>query len=258
MQMSLFLSAAACTGDHLLQFRFAGRLLGRALFDQQLVKGHLARYLYKHILGWPLVMQDLADHDQVYYDSLMKLGNVNADDIEALCLDFTVTEEVAGEPRTVELVPDGAKITVTKANLHDYYQALLRYRVMERNKPQLTELLLGFFDVIPEVPLSVFDPKELEVILCGLPTIDVEDWKANTRYSGSLTETGEDDALVKWFWEIVGDFDYAMKARLLQFATGTAGVPSRGFGALRGTDGAIKSFAIYGMESKSSIYPRAQ
>jgi E3 ubiquitin-protein ligase NEDD4 len=64
---------------------------------------------------------------------------------------------------------------------------------------------------------------------------------------------------VAWFWEIVrNDFDQEMKARLLQFVTGTSGVPARGFSVLQGNDGNIKKFAIHGVESSAFPYPRAQ
>ena len=38
-------------GNHLVYFRFAGRLIAKALFDGQLIKPHLVRPLYKHIIG---------------------------------------------------------------------------------------------------------------------------------------------------------------------------------------------------------------
>jgi HECT-domain (ubiquitin-transferase) len=238
-----------------VKFRFVGRLLGRALFDQQMVKGHLLPFLYKHILSTPLTMLDLADQDKEYYLSLGKLRDVQP--IESLCLDFTVTEHRAGVPTVVELLPQGESKTVTKHNLGDYYRAIMKYRLLDQVKPQLTELLLGFYDVVPEAPLAVFDSTELELTLCGLPTIDVEDWRANTRYSGSLVE-GQDDQLVLWFWEIVDEFDNESRARLLQFATGSSGVSSNGFASLRGSHGAFKSFAIHGTDANADAFPKAQ
>ena len=250
------LTAAACSGDHLVQFRFSGRLLGRALFDQQIVTGHFVPFLYKHLLGWPLTLQDLVKLDKGFYDSLQKLKDV--DDISALCLDFTVTEQIAGKPVSIELIPGGGNVTVTKANLDDFVEAHLRYRMLQRTLPQLKELLLGFLDVVPETALAIFDPKELELLLCGLPTIDVVDWRANTRYSGTFTQGEGDHEVVQWFWDVVNGFDHEMRARLLQFVTGTSGVPSRGFAALHGSDGTLKSFAIRGTEMGSETYPRAQ
>lgn len=40
--------------------------------------------------------------------------------------------------------------------------------------------------------------------------------------------------VVQWFWEVVkDDFDQEQRARLLQFVTGTSGVPAQGFACLQ-------------------------
>ena len=44
-------SKICCPQDHLLYYRFLGRVMGKALFDSQLVAGHMVQYLYKHMLG---------------------------------------------------------------------------------------------------------------------------------------------------------------------------------------------------------------
>jgi hypothetical protein len=249
-------SDISCPEDALIMFRFLGRLLGRALFDRQLIDGHMVRYLYKHMLGWPVTFEDLQLQDEEYYQSLKQFTKMNEEEISSLCLDFTLAEETLGVRRDVELLEGGKDLEVTKDNLPQYFQAILKYRTLDRTKPQITELLLGFFDVIPEPALTVFDPNELELILCGLPTIDIDDWESNTNYSGS---SNEGDDVVKWFWEIIRDeFDQEMRARLLQFVTGTSGVPSRGFSVLQGNDGNIKKFAIHGVNRMTYVYPRAQ
>ena len=60
------------------------------------------------------------------------------------------------------------------------------------------------------------------------------------------------------FWDIVeNDFDQEMKARLLQFVTGTSGVPYRGFSVLKVSDGNIKLFTLNGVAMRAGVYPRA-
>jgi HECT-domain (ubiquitin-transferase) len=230
--------------------------LGRALFDRQLIKGHMVRHIYKHLLGWPISFADIEHEDYEYYQSLKKLANM--EDVSLMCLDFTVTEETLGVRTEVELVEKGALKEVTNENVHEYLEANLKYRMLERTKTQMTELLLGFFDIIPEPSLTVFDPHEIELMLCGLPTIDLEDWMCNTIYSGMYESKRKNHQVVIWFWEIVkDDFDQEMKARLLQFVTGTSGVPARGFSFLQGSDGDIKKFSIHGVSQKEFSFPRA-
>ncbi len=51
MSMQINPSSAVSCEDDLLMYRFLGRVLGKAAFDRQLISGHLAPYLYKHLLG---------------------------------------------------------------------------------------------------------------------------------------------------------------------------------------------------------------
>ena len=249
-----------CCEDHLIYYRFLGRVMGKALFDRQLVSGHMVGYIYKHILGWPVTFGDLAMVDDEYYNNLKQLQTLatSGEDLSMLCLDFTTTQDIMGVKEEIELIPNGAKIEVDNDNFPEYLEACLKYRMLDRVKPQLNELLLGFFDVIPEPLLTIFDFQELELLMCGLPDIDLEDWKEHTEYSGECDHVGGDHQVCIWFWEVVGEFDRETKARLLQFVTGTSGVPSRGFGGLQGNDGNIRKFTIHGVGVNVCLYPRAQ
>lgn len=260
-QMCMEINPASeyCCEGHLVYYRFLGRVMGKALFDRQLVAGHMVQHLYKHILGWPVNFGDLEMVDEEYYNNLKQLETMAKDgeDIEMLCLDFTTTQEIMGTREEIELIKDGANIEVTNDNFPEYMEACLKYRMLDRVKPQLNELLLGFFDVIPEPLLTIFDFQELELLMCGMPVIDMDDWCEHTEYSGEYDDIGGDHQSCQWFWEVVTEFDQEMKARLLQFVTGTSGVPSRGFGVLQGNDGNIRKFTIHGVALGVCLYPRA-
>ena len=248
--------AIACPQYHLLYFRFIGRVLGRALFTGQLVQGHFVRLLYKHLLGWPITIEDIRDQDDGYYDALHEIVNMDDASLASVCLDFTATEEFSKVRMLHELIENGSNVQVCRENLASYIDARIRYHLFDRTLPQLTELLLGFYDVVPEEALAVFDANELELVLSGLPRIDVDDWQSNTCYVG-IFETGQEE-VVKWFWEIIRDeYTIEMKARLLQFVTGTSGVPPGGFACLKGGDDAPRKFTIQGVELATSIYPKA-
>lgn len=42
------------------------------------------------------------------------------------------------------------------------------------------------------------NPQELELLVCGVPNVDIEDWMTNTTYR----DCRPTDKLVKWFWEV--------------------------------------------------------
>ena len=40
--------------------------------------------------------------------------------------------------------------------------------------------------VIPPFLVAIFTPEELELLVCGLPSVDVDDWKKHMRYFGEF------------------------------------------------------------------------
>lgn len=46
----------------------------------------------------------------------------------------------------------------------------------------MNAFLEGFYDIIPKRLISIFNEQELELLISGLPNVDIEDLKANTEY----------------------------------------------------------------------------
>jgi E3 ubiquitin-protein ligase NEDD4 len=59
-----------------------------------------------------------------------------------------------GIRQDVELISGGNMKELTAENLLLYLESNLRYRMLDRTKPQITEFLMCFFDVIPEPALT--------------------------------------------------------------------------------------------------------
>ena len=49
-------------------------------------------------------------------------------------------------------------------------------------RKQLAAFLEGFYEIIPKRLISIFTEQELELLISGLPTIDIDDLKSNTEY----------------------------------------------------------------------------
>jgi hypothetical protein len=192
--------------------------MGKALLNRQLINGRLAKHIYKHLLQWPLQFKDLKSIDEGYYTNLKQLQQLadGEEDISMLCLNFTVTEDCGSVRREVRLVEGGADIEVTNENLPEYIEACFKHKLMGAIQPQLTELLLGFTDVIPDPLLTAFDIQEFESLLHGLPDIDLDDCKANTRYSGEFEGMDADHPTCQLFWEVVSEMEIATQAWLLE------------------------------------------
>jgi E3 ubiquitin-protein ligase HUWE1 len=132
-----------------------------------------------------------------------------------------------------ELIPGGRNIRVTEENKHKYVDLVAEHTLTTAIRPQINAFLEGFNELIPRHLISIFNDKELELLISGLPEIDLDDLKASTEYTGYTAAS----PLIQWFWEVVQGFSKEDMARLLQFVTGTSKVPLEGFKALQGISG---------------------
>lgn len=240
--------SGAINPNHLSFFRFIGRVFGKALMGQQSIKANLALPLRKQIIGIPVTFSDLEFVDDVLYRNLKWLKRQAEDGehemIESMMLDFSISYTAASQTVTYDLKEDGSNIPVTAENLDEYLQLRLRHRLLDSVKCQLENLLLGFYEVIPPELLSVFDYQELDLLLCGVPELDLEDWMRHTEYMGEYRRLGGKHHIIRWFWRSVEAMSNEDRVRLLQFTTGCARLPVQGFKALQSSDGRYRKFNL--------------
>jgi len=244
-----------CNSLHLKYFRFAGRFIGKALLEHQTIPAHLSLPMLKHILSVPISFSDLEFEDAELYQHLCYLRDVPG--AEALDLDFTVEVEHLGVRQTHELVAGGASLAVTDANKGEYLLRRFKLRMLDSISEQLWQLLCGLYEVVPKEALSVFDYQELELLISGVPEIDVDDWVRHSRYVGLFKKQQAAHEVVQWFWEVVRTYSHEERARLLQFTTGSARLPAQGFKALEANDGNFRLFTLAGVSKADFLYPRS-
>eukprot|EP00960_Hanusia_phi_P049960 759906-Hanusia_phi.AAC.3 len=159
-------------------------------------------------------------HQSHHLDYFRFIGRVwgkaifDDNDIEATDLDlyFVIEEEEFGSIVQVPLK-----------------ELLCERRLVKSVQPQLDSLkagvlciaLAGFYDIMPHDVLLKFTEDELELLLCGMPTIDIADWKENCEYKvlrgtcvlerliQGLSQAGytADHEVMLWFWELVESWD---------------------------------------------------
>ncbi|KAE8709850.1 E3 ubiquitin-protein ligase UPL2 [Hibiscus syriacus] len=243
--------------EHLSYFKFVGRVVGKALFDGQLLDVHFTRSFYKHILGAKVTYHDIEAIDPDYFKNLKWMLENDISDVPDLTFSIDADEEklILCERTQVtdyELIPGGRNIKVTEENKHQYVDLVAEHHLTTAIRPQINAFLEGFNELIPRELIFIFNDKELELLISGLPEIDLDDMRANTEYSGYSTAS----PVIQWFWEVVQGFGKEDKARLLQFVTGTSKVPLEGFSALQGISGSQK-FQIHKAYGSSNHLPSA-
>ncbi|EME29644.1 ubiquitin-protein ligase E3, partial [Galdieria sulphuraria] len=217
--------------DHLGFFKFVGRIIGKAIFDGQILDAYFTRSFYKHMLGIKPNYHDLEALDPDYYKSLQWILE---NDITGL-LDLTMSAEIDefGTTKVVDLIPNGRYIPVTEENKVEYVKLVTDLRMTRSIQHQINSFLEGFHELIAQEDIRVFNEIELELLMSGLPDIDIADLKANIEYSGYTASSPQ----IQWFWQAVSEMSKEDHARLIMFITGTSKVPLEGFGALQGMDG---------------------
>lgn len=217
--------------EHLNYFKFIGRVVGLGVFHRRFLDAFFVGALYKMMLRKKVVLQDMEGVDAEVHNSLKWMLENSIDGI--LDLTFSADDERFGELLTVDLKPKGRTIEVTDENKKEYVELFAQWKIVDRVQEQFRAFMDGFNELIPEDLVTVFDERELELLIGGIAEIDVEDWKKHTDYRGYQ----ESDEVVKWFWKCITEWDNEQRARLLQFTTGTSRIPVNGFKDLQGSDG---------------------
>ncbi|KAL4631043.1 NEDD4-like E3 ubiquitin-protein ligase WWP1 [Arapaima gigas] len=237
--------------DNLSCFCFVGRFIAMATFHGKFIRSGFSQPLYKCILQKKLTIKDLESIDPVFYNSLIWIRDNNIEEC-GMDLYFSVDIEVLGQIITHDLKPDGANESVKEYNKEEYIRMMAEWQFFKGMDEQIKAFLKGFNEVVPLHWLQYFDEKDLEMMLCGIQELDLEDWQRNTMYRIYTRNSKQ----IIWFWKFVKEVDNEVRLRLLQFVTGTSTLPLGGFAELIGHSGPHK-FCIQKV-GKHTQLPRSQ
>ncbi|XP_048874772.1 E3 ubiquitin-protein ligase NEDD4-like isoform X12 [Brienomyrus brachyistius] len=224
-------NSGLCNEDHLSYFKFIGRVAGMAVFHGKLLDGFFIRPFYKMMLGKQISLKDMESVDSEYYNSLKWILE---NDPTELDLRFCIDEENFGQTYQVDLKPSGSEMVVTNDNKKEYIDLVIQWRFVNRVQKQMNAFLEGFTELILIDLIKIFDENELELLMCGLGDVDVNDWRQHTIYKNGYCPN---HPVIQWYWKAVLLMDAEKRIRLLQFVTGTSRVPMNGFAELYGSNG---------------------
>jgi hypothetical protein len=122
--------------------------------------------------------------------------------------------------QVVDLVPNGRNIAVTDDNKSDYIRLVAHHRMTAAIRSQIDAFLQGFYDLVPAELVCIFSPTELELLICGLPDVNIEELQQQTDYH----QYKASDEVIVWFWDALKSLNREERASFLQFVTGTSKV----------------------------------
>ena len=233
--------------EHLNYFKFVGRIVGKALLENQLMDVHFTRCFYKNIVGEELTTKDFEDYDPTYHRNLQWL--LNNEITDAIEFRFSYMRDQFGRLEECELKEGGRDIPVTDENKGEYVRLMCYAKMALEIKDQIGKFKEGLNEVIPQSAIDIFKGNELELMISGCPVIDIQDLKRNTLYYGY---TSNSQNIIN-FWKVLEDFDENLKAGFLQFVTGTSKIPYQGFKNLKGSGENIQKFNIHKLPQSDNL-----
>lgn len=220
-------------------FEFIGKLMAKSIIDNITINLSFNSLIYKLILDEKIKFEDLKFIDTYLYSSLLSLKHMKPEELDMMEIYYTYQyEDSNGKIVTDELIEGGEDIKVT--DIEDYIDKRINYMV-KKAKVLVEYIQKGLFDYIPRYVIKSLNSYELELLICGRPFIDVNEWKQNSIYKGKFSKSS---SCVKWFWEEIFKLDQENLRKFLQFSTGSSRVPINGFQNLESNRGEIAKYCL--------------
>ena len=220
-------------------FKFIGKLMAKSIIDNITINLSFNSLIFKLILEEEVKFEDLKNIDTYLYSSLLSLKHMSPEELSAMEIYYTYQyEDSEGKLITDELIEGGEDIKVT--DIEDYIDKRIKYMVKKANV-LVKHIQEGLFAYIPRYVIKSLNSYELELLICGQPFIDVNEWKNNSIYKGKFTKKTD---CVKWFWEEIYKLNQENLRRFLQFSTGSSRVPINGFQNLESNRGEIALYCL--------------
>jgi ubiquitin-protein ligase E3 C len=215
--------------EQLQRFGFLGRIIGKALYDGVLIDAKFAKFFLAKWLGKNSLLPELPSLDKELYDGLMFLKNYDGDFAD-LGLTMTVDVNDFGVNRTINLIPNGSEISITRHNRLQYIYLIANYKLNIQIRRQCAAFFSGLGDIIDPDWLKMFNEVELQLLIGGDEAmIDIQDMKQNCVY-GSVYDVNHPTIIA--FWNVISNFSQSERKMLLKFVTSCSRPPLLGFSQL--------------------------
>ncbi|CAK9006964.1 Ubiquitin-protein ligase E3A (E6AP ubiquitin-protein ligase) (HECT-type ubiquitin transferase E3A) (Human papillomavirus E6-associated protein) (Oncogenic protein-associated protein E6-AP) (Renal carcinoma antigen NY-REN-54) [Durusdinium trenchii] len=205
-------------------FLLVGQFIGLAIYNSTILDVQFPLAFYRMLLDQmpkePSLL-NLFELDPSFARGLQQLLSYDGDDVETVFgLDFG------------DIFEGGESDPVTSANKEEYVKLLVQHKLCGEHAKAIDSLMEGFGTVIDPnfQTFKLFRPDEVEIVLTGSDTIDMEELRESVTYAGGFDRN---TPVVKWFWEIVLAYSTEKQRQLIRFATGSPRAPVGGVSALK-------------------------
>jgi E3 ubiquitin-protein ligase HUWE1 len=145
---------------------------------------------------------------------------------------------------------------VTNANKREYVLLKAQKMLWGTVEAQMSAIIDAFHLLVPRelVEKYAFTPLELQMLVCGEQHIDVGDLRMHCKYEDGYTGK---EPQIAWFWQAVESLDEAQRRALLQFWSGSDGMPAEGFASLEPAFHLVSVDRMYDRNDRTARLPAA-
>lgn len=157
---------------------------------------------------------------------------------------------------SITLKPGGSHVKVTNSNKREYVLLKAQKMLWGTVEAQMSAIIDAFHSLVPRelVDKYGFTPLEMQMLVCGEQHIDVADLRAHCKYEDGYTGK---EPQIAWFWTAVESLDEAQRRALLQFWSGSDGMPAEGFGSLEPAFHLVSVDRMYDRNDRTARLPAA-
>jgi len=180
--------------------------------------------VWKPLAGLRTGTDDLRDMDQLAMQCLDELRHPEKNDLSAENFSSIIFENFTttlSDGSKVELLEGGSSVDVTFENRLTYVRLVTKKR-LEESARQISAIRQGLGHIIPLGALSLYTWKEVEIAVCGIPEVDVNQLRSHTKYEGYKDQ----DPVITMFWRVLEGFSQTQRKLFLRFASGRDRLPS--------------------------------
>ena len=203
---------------------FIGKLMGMAIRSNNPLDLNLPSIVWKPLVSEQVDRMDIESIHQGCFQVVDTINNISKHDVTSEMFDdlidatFTVLSSDGNE---VELVPGGRTVRVAWDDKDEYAHAVETYRINEF-KAVCQDIKRGMATIIPSSTTCMFTWQELQVLVCGKPTVDVELLRRRTIYGDGCSAS---DPHIEYFWQALSSFTEEQKSLFLRFVWGRSRLP---------------------------------
>ena len=212
-----------------IKYELIGKIFGLAIYNNIILDVKFPMAVYKKLLGIKPTLEDMKECDiELFNNFTFLLSSQDKNLKDELETDFTVIDDKFGEKIFIPLKYNGENIMVDLDNKEEYVDLYLDWYFNKSIQEVFNSFERRFYCVFNRDLSKILSPEELELIICGTQTLDFNELKRVCRYE----EYTKDSLTIKYFWEILLDFNEEEKKKFLSFVTGCDRAPIDGLGSL--------------------------